>query len=252
MCSSWLSRSGPGGRPPTRVTDGCGAGQAFEPASRPRTRDCHVQVCAGREWWGPQRIAGELDIGRRIIPGMNHGTDPSPLRSASARRRSRGTCPRPGRAAEAPGPAPLFAPTPRTCWSRLDASRDSSVGGSRKGPAGPAVSPAGEDHVRLLPRGNGAETCSPAPAPALLFASTPRTYLSRSRLDASRDSTAVRRAHRHGWVRCITCRHESRGATIMGGRASSATAFFPQLWSRGSEVRTGGRCRRSRLADPVA
>jgi hypothetical protein len=33
----------------TRVTDGFGAGQAFEPASRPRTRGRHVQVCAGRE-----------------------------------------------------------------------------------------------------------------------------------------------------------------------------------------------------------
>jgi hypothetical protein len=81
---------------------------------------------------------------------------PSPLRSASARRRGRGTCPRPaprapssprpagpgrvslyklaGWAAEAPVPAPLLAPTLRTCWSQLDASRDSSTGGARTGP----------------------------------------------------------------------------------------------------------------------
>jgi hypothetical protein len=93
---------------------------------------------------------------------------PSPLRSAGARRRGRGTYPRPaarapslplqvaprpavpgrvslyvlaGRAVEAPGPVPLFAPTPRTCWSRLDASRDSSAGGARTGPDGPVASP---------------------------------------------------------------------------------------------------------------
>ncbi len=91
---------------------------------------------------------------------------PSPLRSASERRRGRGGAPArgprsslprapdsagPGQlsvaqltlynlkltglAAEAPDPVPHFAQMPRTCWSRLDASRDSSVGGARTGPA---------------------------------------------------------------------------------------------------------------------
>jgi hypothetical protein len=91
---------------------------------------------------------------------------PSPLRSASARSLGRGTCPWPaahtpssprapgpagpgrvslyklaGRAAKALGPVPLFAPTPRTCWSRLDASCDSSAGGARTAPGGPVASP---------------------------------------------------------------------------------------------------------------
>jgi hypothetical protein len=141
---------------------------------------------------------------------------PSLLRSASARRRGRGTCPRPaarapssprapgpwvspyklaGRAAEAPGPLPLFAPTPRTCWSRLDVSRDSSADGGRTGPGGP---------LRRRRRGSrdstaggiGAGMLSSAPAPAPHFAPTPRTCW--SQLDESRDLTAVRRAHGPG------------------------------------------------------
>jgi hypothetical protein len=86
---------------------------------------------------------------------------PSPLRSASARRRGRGTCPRPpARAPSSPrAPRPAgpgrVSPTswrvgsrmlrtqPRSSrrrrgpagqWSRLDASRDPSAGGARPGP----------------------------------------------------------------------------------------------------------------------
>jgi hypothetical protein len=45
-----------------------------------------------------------------------------------------------GRAAEALVPSPLFAPTLRTCWSRLDASCDSSACSARTDPGGPIAS----------------------------------------------------------------------------------------------------------------
>jgi hypothetical protein len=49
--------------------------QAFKLASRPRIRARNVKARAGRERWGPQRIAGVIEIGRRFTAGHESGHD---------------------------------------------------------------------------------------------------------------------------------------------------------------------------------
>jgi hypothetical protein len=70
-----------------------------------------------------------------------------------------------GRAAEAPDPAPLFAPMPRTCWARLDASRDSTVWRTHEpGWARRVACRCGSRDTTTTSRGERGGLCSSAPA----------------------------------------------------------------------------------------
>ena len=99
-----------------------------------------------------------------------------------------------------------------------------------------APGPAGPGRVSLSKR---AVRATSAPDPGPLIAPMPRT--SWSRLDASRYSAAVRRAHGPGWARCAACR---RGyvTTTRGGRGGARPLPLSSRswWSRRSEVRGGG------------
>ncbi len=152
-----------------------------------------------------------------------------------------------GRAGEAPGPVPLFL---TTLWT-------AGHGSTRHVTRPPAVrARARVGPLRRRRQGSRDSTAKGdrsegwslrfrlTLALRRVFASSPRTCW--SWLDASRDSTAVWRAHGPGWARCAASRQGSRisfGGRNRGGTMSSALASSLLLQSRWSDVRGGGgRC----------
>jgi hypothetical protein len=216
------------------------------------------------------------------FPVRTRRAGPSLLRSASARRTGRsgrGTCPR--LAARAPPrPAPK-APRARAgplstswrAWPRRPRTQSRSSRRCR-GPAGhgstrhvtpPPAARARARAGRCVARRRGSRDTttrgdprgdvllrSRSPAPAPLFASTPQTRW--SRLDASHDPTAVRRAHGPGWARCAACRRESRDTTTGGERGDTVlrSCFLPTALVTVVECSEGGRGSRPLLSSWTA